>query len=173
MVLVGDIGVQIVNVNIQNNMHIQRRTIYISIITIAVLLVVLTIAVLVSGGRTADFSHLPTYENGKIELQGKNGESIYINDIYSKTDERLTENGILFIDLQSYQVAYYPENQGFLITILKADVKGTLEDAERYLLQTLGLTQEEACNLYITGSVPYSINPELAGYQLLLPSCSE
>lgn len=173
MVPAGDIGVQIVNVVTQNNMHIQRRTIRIIIAVITVLLVVLSIAVLVSGGRTAEFSHIPTYKNGQIELQGKNGDNIYINDIYARSDERLTENGVRFIDLQTYQVSYYPETQGFLLTILKPDVQRTLNDAERYLSQTLGVTTKELCNLYIVASVPYSINPDLSGYSLLLPSCSE
>lgn len=118
------------------------------------------------------YSQIPTYQEDKIVLQGSEGEVI-VNDIYQRTDERLPENGVLFFEHSNYQLFYFPESQGFLVSLLHPDVKSTLDAAETKLIEKLGITLEELCTLNVEVTVPMSVNEEWSGRDIILPACNQ
>ncbi len=68
-----------------------------------------------------DFSLEPTYQDGRIIIEGSEG-AVSIADIYKLTNQRLSENEIIFLKKPEYQVMYAPETQGFLVFVYERNV---------------------------------------------------
>ncbi|MFA6928053.1 MAG: hypothetical protein WC258_02200 [Patescibacteria group bacterium] len=70
-------------------------------------------------------------------------------------------------------MAYYPEDQGFIIAILNPNIEDSRKEAEKEFIKLLGINKTEACNLTVELSVPYSINKEVSGKNYGLSFCPD
>lgn len=120
--------------------------------------------------RTSNFSNQPVYDNGRIVLNGSQGD-VSIANIYARPVRRLEKNDIIVLVNDQYEVLYSPTTQGFVVTILVSNYTTAVEAAQTALLKTLDVAAEQACTLNIVVNVPYSVNPDLSGREYLLPAC--
>ena len=71
-----------------------------------------------------------------------------------------------------YIIEYIAQTQYFNIALLKEPIKTTREEAERYLLEHLSITKDQACNqLKYMVSVPYRINQFYSSMNLGFSLC--
>lgn len=118
---------------------------------------------------TTNFA-LPATTDDKMFLPLENG-SLEVNNIYKDPIASLEENGVDFAQSPDYAIAFYPDNQGFIITITNPEIQAARDSAEIAFLMELGITQEEACKLNVSLSVPFSINQQNAGQEFGLSFC--
>lgn len=111
---------------------------------------------------TSETFPVPSLNDEKMSVKTSSG-SVDVNNVYRNSLEKLSSNGVAFKDNRDYYMAYYPQDQGFLIVLHNADVKSALQKAESDFLQTLGITEDTACTLEVFVSVPYDVSPEAAG----------
>jgi hypothetical protein len=114
----------------------------------------------------------PSPDEPKMVISTQQGSAI-INNIYQNPLENLSGNGISFKDTEDYYMAYYPQNQGFLIVLQNSDIKSAREKAERDFLQILGVDETTACNLDVSITIPYEISPQAAGGVYGLSFCPD
>ena len=108
----------------------------------------------------------------KLTLDTSKGE-VNINNIYKNPVQDLSKNGVEFSDNDYYSMAFYPEDEGFLIVIKNSDVKSSLEKAEEEFLSKLGINQQQACQLKVSITVPISVNEKYSGGVYGFSFCTE
>lgn len=113
---------------------------------------------------------VPSPTDPYIELKTKKGK-VKINNIYTNPLENLSQSGITFLENDNYSADFYPQDQGFLLVIKDSDVQSARDMLEKDFLETLGISEEDACKLKVSLSVPYSVNKELAGGEYGLSFC--
>jgi hypothetical protein len=70
-----------------------------------------------------------------------------------------------------YQILFYPDNSGFLISILKEPLGQSRLEAEKALRETLKLSDAQLCKLSSQVSTSISVNEQYAGQDLGLSFC--
>jgi len=93
-------------------------------------------------------------------------ENVYKNYLYD-----LSGNGVAFKDNDEYYIAYYPEDQGFIITIMNSNIQKARDNAENDFINTLGINKEQACKLKVFLGVPISVSEKAAGENYGLSFC--
>jgi hypothetical protein len=70
-------------------------------------------------------------------------------------------------------MAYYTQDQGFLIVITNKDIEPARKSAEAAFLKILGLEQEKekACSLKVSLTVPFDVNAQASGTNYGLSFC--
>lgn len=87
------------------------------------------------------------------------GSNVYVSD------ERQLGNDI------GFSVAYFEEDGSFAISITGAPLAEHHQKASHYLLETLQISEEEACKLNVYVGVTYDIDPNLSGKNFGLSFC--
>ena len=106
----------------------------------------------------------------KIDIVTLDG-NVAVNNVYKQKIDDLSAGGISFRDNSEYYIAYYPQDQGFLIVLHGSDIQVARQKAESEFLQALGVEQDQACKLRVSLTVPESVNPNVAGGNYGLSFC--
>jgi hypothetical protein len=114
--------------------------------------------------------HLPDRNDEKMFIETKDG-NVATNNLYKSPVENLDKNGVLFEENAGFHSSFYPQDQGFLITILDTNIEKGRRDAEENFLQDLGITKDEACKLKVDLGVPSFVNQDAAGKNYGLSFC--
>lgn len=114
---------------------------------------------------------VPDKNEEKFTIKTSEG-SVDIQNIYKNSLDTLSGEGVAFKDTDEYYIAYYPEDQGFLIVIMNSDINRARQNAEKEFVNTLGITNDQACKLKVSLTVPISVNKEAAGGNYGLSFCS-
>jgi len=72
---------------------------------------------------------------------------------------------------KDFSIVYFSEGNSFLITLNSQPVQEARNKAETALLDHLGIGKGEACNLNVSLTVPYDVDPNLAGKDYGLSFC--
>jgi len=122
------------------------------------------------GGLPSKGYYTPSSSDKDIHLQTSGGEVI-INNIYKNAINTYSDGGVSFKDNNDYYIAYYPQDQGFIVTIENPDIQTARQKAEADFVQTLGITQAQACQLRVSLGVPVSVNEQASGGNYGLSFC--
>jgi hypothetical protein len=115
---------------------------------------------------------IPSASDEKMPVKTISGDTIYLNNVYHQPVESLSQNGVAFIENSDYYMAYYPQDQAFIITLLNPDIKTARNNAERDLLKALGIEDEKmSCQLKVSITVPYGVNADASGQEYGLSFC--
>src|SRR3989339_510366 len=76
----------------------------------------------------------PSPNEDKMPINTAQG-AVEINNLYKNPDKTLSQSGVGFIRNPDYYMSYYPEDQGFIITILNPNIEQSRIDAEKSFLQ--------------------------------------
>jgi hypothetical protein len=113
---------------------------------------------------------IPSPDEDEMPIHTAQG-TVEINNLYKNPDKTLSQNGVGFIRNPDYYMSYYPEDQGFIITILNPNIEQGRIDAEKSFLQFIGITENQACLLKVTLNVPFAVNAEVSGPNYGLSFC--
>jgi len=98
------------------------------------------------------------------------GEKIAVQDIISGGQQ--TADGTIVIDKPNqYQVLFQPQFEKFTLTILNSQFQNTRQTAEQDLLNSLGISKEQACKLSIAVTTTSDVNPDYSAYEYPLSFC--
>ncbi len=111
----------------------------------------------------------PTPEE-KISVPTNQG-SVAIPDITKNPIENLSDGGVTFKLSDDFSIEYYAKDNSFIITLLNNDVEKAQKEAEQEFLQSLGVSQDDACKLNVIIGVPFSVNENFAGGVYKLSFC--
>lgn len=111
-------------------------------------------------------------EKTTLEIQTEKG-TVPINNVYKDPVEKLSMNGVAFVNNSDYYMAFYPQDNGFLISINSSDVVSAERKAEKSFLKQLGITEEQACELKVSITVPYSVSEEYSGGNYTFSFCPD
>ena len=73
--------------------------------------------------------------------------------------------------VSDYSIVYFEDKTTFTITIYKRPLEETRKRAEQDLLQKLGISEKEACNLNVNLGVIASVDEEISGRNFGLSFC--
>jgi hypothetical protein len=118
---------------------------------------------------TSDFS-IPDKNATKMTLKTKQGD-IETNNLYKNPLENLSKNGIVFGKSNDFIISFFPQDQGFLITLLNSDLATARTKAEDTFLQDLNILKDQACNLKVELNVPAFVSEKAAGVNYGLSFC--
>lgn len=113
---------------------------------------------------------MPGSDSDKMTISTDSG-SININNLYKNPAEKLSMDGVSFDKNSDHLLSFYPQHQGFIITITNPDIEKGRTDAENAFLKDLGITKEQACSLRVTLNVPAYVNDAAAGRNYGLSFC--
>jgi len=109
----------------------------------------------------------------KINIQTAKG-SFPINDVQKNPSaEKLSPTDTLAKSTPDYDIVFFDinNNKSFLISIKSPDIESARKKAEFAFLQTLGISQSQACQLTVSLTVPYSVNQLASGSDYGLSFC--
>jgi len=107
----------------------------------------------------------------QITLKTSDG-NVSINNPAELPDKKsLSLSGVNFKENSDYAIDYYPEDHGFIIAILNPNIQVARALAEKDFVQTLGISQADACKLKVSLSVPFNINETASGINYGLSFC--
>src|SRR4030042_6692712 len=86
----------------------------------------------------------PTGNDEKMTLSTINGD-IKVNNLYKNPAATLYHNGVLFQQAPDFEMSFYPDDQGFIISLLNPELQTHRNEAEKVFLETLGINKEQAC----------------------------
>ena len=112
----------------------------------------------------------PTGSDERMTLSTVNGD-IEINNLYKNSVAKLYHNGVLFKQTPDFEMSFYPDDQGFIISLLNPDLQKARNEAEKAFLETLGISKEQTCLLKISLGVTADINEKAAGQNYGLSFC--
>ncbi|MDI6778047.1 MAG: hypothetical protein QMD77_02545 [Patescibacteria group bacterium] len=112
----------------------------------------------------------PSASDEKMTLTISGGD-IKINNLYKNPVAKLYHNGVLFKQTPDFEMSFYPDDQGFIISLLNPDLKKSRDEAEKEFLEELGINKEQACLLKISLGVTADINEKAAGANYGLSFC--
>lgn len=121
----------------------------------------------------SSYELLPIGELAKkpsLDIQTEKG-IVPINNIYKNPIEKLSKNGIAFANNNDYYIAYYPQDNGFLISINNPDVVTAERKAEENFLNQLGITKDQACQLKVSITVSFGVSEKYSGSVYGLSFC--
>ncbi|MCX6735676.1 MAG: hypothetical protein NTZ13_01175 [Candidatus Parcubacteria bacterium] len=111
-------------------------------------------------------------KEGEISITAKDGGNMIVNDFFkSKKTTIYEEWGASLKEHPYYSVLYFTIDQSFLISLTGGDLKIARTDAEKELLQDLGITEEKACQLKVATTIPSNVNEKAAGRDYGLSFC--
>ncbi len=113
---------------------------------------------------------VPDKNEEKFTIKTSSGD-VTVENVYKNYLYDLSENGVAFKDNDDYYIAYYPEDQGFIITIMNSDIQRARDNAENDFISTLGINKEQACKLKVFLGVPISVSEKAAGENYGLSFC--
>lgn len=112
----------------------------------------------------------PSYpQEEKIILQTKNG-GVEVNNFYKNIVETIGDTVFLKKE-PSFNLAYFRPDGTILIALKKKPIFETRKDAEKSLLEIMGINKDAACKLNVSIEVPVSIDENYAGENLGLSFC--
>jgi cell division protein FtsI/penicillin-binding protein 2 len=104
-----------------------------------------------------------------ISIPTQAGE-VKVRDFTKQAVEQ-TKETILAEKNKSFDIAYFKQDQTFLITIEAEPLKQNRDLAEQELLKMLQINEQNACRLKVSVVIPYDVNPDLAGQDYGLSFC--
>lgn len=102
------------------------------------------------------------FQPKEITISTEQG-NVRIPDITKNPIENLSAGGVTFQLSDDFSIEYYPEDKGFVITLLNRDIEAAQMKAEQEFLRALEISKENACKLNVSIGVPYSVDENLAG----------
>jgi len=111
-------------------------------------------------------------ETDRFDVETKDG-AVSIVNIYKKSVADASFNGVIFKDNNLYYIAYYPNPEGFIITINNSDIERARAAAEKDFIETLKISKSDACKLNISLAVPMSVRESIAGQNFGLSFCPD
>ncbi len=120
---------------------------------------------------TGNFSS-STFPTSTTITIGTSKGSVTVNNFY-RNPSLVTPDAetVLIIATNSYNLAYNTTDSSFTIGLLSEPLAAARTAAEAGLLQTLGISQADACRLNVAVYVPGSIDGDHAGINLGLSFC--
>jgi hypothetical protein len=95
-----------------------------------------------------------------------------VNNFYNLPETQpVSGDGVNFKNSTYYYMAYYPNQQGFIITILDPDIEKARKIAEADFIQALGITKDQACNLNVSLTVAPEADNRASGGNYRLSFC--
>lgn len=111
-------------------------------------------------GQTVQTSNGIRFSDPKESTNFANlGAGVYISD------ERQLGDDV------GFNIAYFEEDGSFAIGLTGKPLEEYHKKASRYLLETLHITEEEACELNVYVGVTYDVDPNLSGKNFMLSFC--
>ena len=105
-------------------------------------------------------------EGNTIKISNKEVENFY------KTAYPINNNGdVVFSETENYKIIYFPKGEQFLISILGTPFEEAKKEAEQQFLQSLGISESEACELNVSVSTPRFANEAESGKNYKLSFC--
>ena len=114
---------------------------------------------------------VPLSSDEKIKINTNKG-IIEVANIYGVNFPKLSADGIEFENNEDFYMAYYPQNQGFVIVIQNIDIESARKKAEDRFLEVLEITKNQACSLDVSMTVPMDISEMVSGGEYGLSFCS-
>jgi hypothetical protein len=116
----------------------------------------------------------PTQGEWGMQIKTKDGGTISVNDFYkdSKTIVYKDWGAMLKVN-PYYQILYFTIDQSFLISLLGGDLRVIRADAEKDLVNILGLTEKEACQLVVVVAVSNNASEKASGRDYNLSFCPD
>ncbi|MFA7319277.1 MAG: hypothetical protein WC022_01635 [Parcubacteria group bacterium] len=118
---------------------------------------------------TSNFS-IPDKTAPTMTIKTKQGD-IQTNNLYKNPIENLSKNGVVFGKSNDFIISFFPQDQGFLITLLNPDLATARTNAENTFLQDLNIPKDQACNLKVELNVPSFVNEGAVGKNYGLSFC--
>jgi hypothetical protein len=107
-----------------------------------------------------------------MSIQTKDGGNIFVNDFSKNPKISFDGEGDATIKTDpNYTILYYKMDQSFFIGLLGGNLPQVRKDAEKELLSILGISEEEACKIKVSTTVPVSVNEKAAGKDYGLSFC--
>lgn len=98
---------------------------------------------------------------------------VEINNVFKSSNATVTpEKDVIVVDKTGFQIRYLSQFDQFLITVLNPNFEAGRADAEKALIQSTGVSMEDACKLNVSISTPAYINDQYGGKTFKLSSCS-
>jgi hypothetical protein len=98
------------------------------------------------------------------------GGGIPVNNITQNPIQEVSDT-VVFAKTDQYSILYYTKEQTFSINILALPAQAARDAAEAALLQKLGVTKDQVCNLTVSTFVPFDVDQNLAGTDYGLSFC--
>jgi hypothetical protein len=114
---------------------------------------------------------VPPASDEKMSVKTTDGETVFLNNVYRQPVENLFQNGVIFKENSDYSMAFYPQDQSFIVTLLNSDIKTARNNAERDLLAALEIDEQVSCQLKVSVTVPYGVNADASGQEYGLSFC--
>ncbi|MFA5830290.1 MAG: hypothetical protein WC878_00495 [Candidatus Paceibacterota bacterium] len=116
----------------------------------------------------------PTQGEWGMQVKTKDGETISVNDFYrdSKTIVYKDWGAMLKVN-PNYKLLYFTLDQSFLVTLIGGDLRTVRIEAEKELLNILGITEKEACRLIVATTVPFDVSERASGQDYGLSFCPD
>ncbi len=108
----------------------------------------------------------------KMIIETSEGSIELINPEKNAEEYIDTEN-TLIKSTPDYEIFYlkYDQKESFAISLLGKNFEESRKQSEDAFLKLLGITEEQACKLVVSESVPYGTNASLAGKDFSLSFC--
>ena len=113
---------------------------------------------------------VPPKDADKMTLDTTSGK-IEVNNLYKNPVANLSGNGVALKENDNYSINFYPQDEGFIISLQNPDIQTARDKAEADFLQALGITKEQACSLKVTLGIPYYVSPTASGQNYGLSFC--
>ena len=137
-----------------------------SIIAVVVLLLLFSFYIALRGIHTP----APTQPNGPtISIPTSQG-SVQVPDV-TQNPVFQTIDTYDFKKSDQYEIVYFSQEKSFTITILAPPAQQSRDAAEQAFLDTLAISKADACKLSVSLTVPYDVDPTLAGKDYGLSFC--
>lgn len=96
---------------------------------------------------------------------------VEVNNFY-KSAQLVNDNGDAMISRSDeFEILYMPTGAQFLISIIGSPFEESKRLAETSFLQSLGISQNQACQLNVIVTTPRFANPDQAGQEYKLSFC--
>lgn len=147
-----------------------NRRLIISIVVIAIILLGAVALVALLTRNNSQKSAEATIIGNKLVIETNIGR-VLTDNVYSHQLTNYPDNGVGFAHSHYYDMSYYPQDDGFIITLLDPDVQTANTLAEQDFLKILNITKIQACALKVSIGVPYNVNPDYAGKNFTFSYC--
>jgi hypothetical protein len=172
-----------------------RQKVIIIISAVIILLVIIGLALFFIGQNTSSTNSVATSSNpfgtagntspsntstgytnsSTLVVTLKNGSNVTVPD-FTKQNQPSTANAesgyqVAGSNTGDYQILYFPQNSGFLVSLFVEPLGSTRLEAEAALRKQLGLTDTQLCALTIEVRTTVDVNQTYAGRDLGLSFC--
>lgn len=94
---------------------------------------------------------------------GTSSGVVRVKNFYKAAEKVIEQTEIVIKETPEYLFLYHAASGDFELRVLGKSPRSSRARAEEELLRLLGLSQEEACKLQVSVSVPYGADPLLKG----------